>query len=359
MKRYRVQISNEYFIHNKVFGPVLNLNTISAYLYNSNNNAECNKVLIFDGPFEDRFDHKIIKNKKCWFVVDYSYENGLSQSDVDNKVKRYKKLGINPNDVLMILNSSAQSYPVKAEFKIIYIDIFAISAVARVFDYKHPVSRFSNRPKKFNLLLGKIGKLNRAEAIYRFYKKGILENTVAGLLGERKEIHSALDLKDPVFYRDIRHYLKSPDKVKTAQLSSGTTSQGWSNKSIVYDNSSVSYICETFDNTEYGNFITEKTYRPIINQHPFVVQASPRMLEYMREQGFKTFNNLINESYDKDPVSVNRIDNTIDQAVKLLDHTLTNADTVKSIVTHNYNMLLDRARHQLNELKQHLDLLLT
>jgi archaellum component FlaC len=83
------------------------------------------------------------------------------------------------------------------------------------------------------------------------------------------------------------------------------------------------------------------------------------MLEYMREQGFKTFNNLINESYDKDPVSVNRIDNTIDQAVKLLDHTLTNADTVKSIVTHNYNMLLDRARHQLNELKQHLDLLLT
>ena len=359
MKRYRAKISNEYFINSKNFSPELNLNTICAFLSNKNTDKDSKKQIVFDTPFEICFNYKELKNKQCKFIIDYSYESGLSQLDLDNKIDSYLRLGIDLNDVLVILNSSAQAAPLRTKIKILYIDIFALSAVARVFDYNHPVSKFSDRPKKFNLLLGKIGKLNRAEAIYRFYKKGILENTVAGLLGERKEIHSALDLKDPVFYRDIRHYLKSPDKVKTAQLSSGITSQGWSNKSIVYDNSSVSYICETFDNTEYGNFITEKTYRPIINQHPFVVQASPRMLEYMREQGFKTFNNLINESYDKDPVSVNRIDNTIDQAVKLLDHTLTNADTVKSIVTHNYNMLLDRARHQLNELKQHLDLLLT
>lgn len=359
MKRYRIQISNEYLIYNNISSTVINLNKIPAYLYNSNIKTECNKVLVFDGPFENCFDYKLLKNKKCKFVIDYSYENGLSQIDVDKKFKKYKKLGIDPSNVLLILNSSSEASLIKTEFKIITIDLFAISAVSRVFDYKHPISLFGSRPKKLNLLVGKIGKKNRAQAIYRFYKKGILEDTVAGLLGKRNELQSALNLNDPVFYRDIRHYLKSPDKVNTIHSSSGTTSQGWSNKSVVYDNSSLSYICETFDDTEYGNFITEKTYRPIINQHPFVVHASPRMLQYMREQGFKTFNNLIDESYDKNPMSVDRIDNTINQAVKLLDHTITDADTVKSIVTHNYNVLLDRARHELNKLKQHIDSLLT
>jgi len=359
MKRYRAKISNEYFINSKNFSPELNLNTVCAFLSNKNADKDSKKQIVFDTPFEICFNYNELKNKQCKFIIDYSYESGLSQLDLDNKIDSYLRLGIDLNDVLVILNSSAQAAPLRTKIKILYIDIFALSAVARVFDYNHPVSKFSDRPKKFNLLLGKIGKSNRAKAIYRFYKKGILENTVAGLLGKRKEIHSALGLKDPVFYRDVRHYLKSPDKVKTAQLSSGTTSQGWSNKSTVYNNSSVSYICETFDDTDYGNFITEKTYRPIINQHPFVVQASPRMLEYIREQGFRSFDALIDESYDKDMVDMARIDNTIDQAEKLLDHTRSNQSVLKEIVIHNYNVLLDRAQHQLNELQKHVNALLT
>ena len=45
-------------------------------------------------------------------------------------------------------------------------------------------------------------------------------------------------------------------------------------------------------------FMSEKTFKPIAFQHPFVVWGSPGTLAYLRKSGFETFNHAINESYD-------------------------------------------------------------
>lgn len=45
-------------------------------------------------------------------------------------------------------------------------------------------------------------------------------------------------------------------------------------------------------------YITEKTIRPIIRLQPFIHVGCPRLLEYLRSIGFKTFAPLIDESYD-------------------------------------------------------------
>ena len=45
-------------------------------------------------------------------------------------------------------------------------------------------------------------------------------------------------------------------------------------------------------------FITEKTYKPLMNYHPFIVVALPHTLAYLREQGFLTFPEMFDESYD-------------------------------------------------------------
>ena len=362
MLKYRIGISDEYYI--KDFSPVQNLNHTASYFYNNNKDFKnSNKVLIFDRAMDLSFNKQDIKNKDCKFIVDYSFENGLSENDFDKKLSVYSKLGINSEDIIFILNSSAQTLPwiTKKTCKILFLDIFAISAVVRCTDYKHPTCQIkvASRPRRLNLLLGKIGKENRARVIYKFYQRKILSFTVAGLLGKRNEIYQTLKIKDDEFYRDIRKYTKSPDKVSTEVTPSGTTSQGWSNSSLVYDKSSVSYICETFDTVDHGNFVTEKTYRPIINKHPFVVHSAPGMIEYLKENGFKTFDKLIDESYDKLEMSENRIDKTIDQSIKLLEHCINNPEHVQNIVDHNYNQLFDRAQHQLNELKKCVNELLT
>jgi hypothetical protein len=49
-------------------------------------------------------------------------------------------------------------------------------------------------------------------------------------------------------------------------------------------------------------FLTEKTYKAFACQHPFVLASTHHNLSYVRSQGFETFPELFDESYDHEPV---------------------------------------------------------
>jgi hypothetical protein len=73
-----------------------------------------------------------------------------------------------------------------------------------------------------------------------------------------------------------------------------------------YKNSYL-YICtETFTHGEHKS-LTEKVFKPIVNLQPFVLIAYPKALELLRNLGFKTFSNFIDESYDDEVDEVKRI----------------------------------------------------
>ena len=44
--------------------------------------------------------------------------------------------------------------------------------------------------------------------------------------------------------------------------------------------------------------LTEKIFKPIVSKQPFMLLAAPGNLEYLRSYGFKTFDTVIDESYD-------------------------------------------------------------
>lgn len=44
--------------------------------------------------------------------------------------------------------------------------------------------------------------------------------------------------------------------------------------------------------------LTEKIFKPIVSKQPFMLLAAPGNLEYLRSYGFKTFSDVIDESYD-------------------------------------------------------------
>jgi hypothetical protein len=64
-----------------------------------------------------------------------------------------------------------------------------------------------------------------------------------------------------------------------------------------YQNSYFTIISETNAESEYS-FITEKTIKPIMNLHPFVVLGNPNTLEVLKSYGFITFDKWWDESYD-------------------------------------------------------------
>jgi len=61
-------------------------------------------------------------------------------------------------------------------------------------------------------------------------------------------------------------------------------------------------FCHVVTETVYDDqriHITEKTFKPIVLQQPFLMIGNRGALQYLRDYGFKTFGNLWNESYDE------------------------------------------------------------
>jgi hypothetical protein len=68
-----------------------------------------------------------------------------------------------------------------------------------------------------------------------------------------------------------------------------------------YNDTCFSVVLESI--TSWGDgvpFLTEKIFKPIRHQHPFMVVGAPGILEYTKSQGFETFDNLFDESYDQE-----------------------------------------------------------
>ena len=70
-------------------------------------------------------------------------------------------------------------------------------------------------------------------------------------------------------------------------------------RSKEYEESYFTIISETNAESNYC-FITEKTTKPIMNLHPFVVLGNPHTLKVLKKYGFKTFDKWWDESYDNE-----------------------------------------------------------
>jgi hypothetical protein len=66
-----------------------------------------------------------------------------------------------------------------------------------------------------------------------------------------------------------------------------------------YEKSYFTIISETNAESDY-NFITEKTIKPIMNLHPFIVLGNPQTLHILKSFGFHTFDKWWDESYDNE-----------------------------------------------------------
>ena len=69
-----------------------------------------------------------------------------------------------------------------------------------------------------------------------------------------------------------------------------------------YEDTYFSVVTEsTSDRFNQGRFLTEKIFKPIALRHPFIVWGADKTLEALRLLGYKTFDGIIDESYDIEP----------------------------------------------------------
>lgn len=92
----------------------------------------------------------------------------------------------------------------------------------------------------------------------------------------------------------------------------------------------------------YGFFYTEKTNKPIGAKTPFLMVSTKGQLTYLNSLGFKTFNSLIDESYDKVDLVDDRVKLVISQAENIIKNGSESFyNSAKSILDYNYNHLCE------------------
>jgi hypothetical protein len=101
--------------------------------------------------------------------------------------------------------------------------------------------------------------------------------------------------------------------------------------------------------------LTEKVFKPIVAQRPFMLAAAPGNLAYLKSYGFKTFDRWIDESYDTIADPDQRLQAIVDQTQRLC--AMSDSDLrqmhqeMLPVLEHNFNHLWSGFRHQIvNEL---------
>mgnify|MGYP003638839950 FL=1 len=113
-------------------------------------------------------------------------------------------------------------------------------------------------------------------------------------------------------------------------------------ESHLFENVFVNLVNETHQPDDRV-FITEKTYRAINYCRPFIINGDKGSLTYLKEMGFKTFDQFWDESYDdeeSDHVRITKITEVVrDICHRSNEELLTQYNDMLPILRHNYSIL--------------------
>lgn len=122
-----------------------------------------------------------------------------------------------------------------------------------------------------------------------------------------------------------------------------------------YDHSCFSVVVESYmrsqwwanDPNNYKTEVSEKTFKPMAFFHPFIVFGSYETLKYLHREGFETFDNLWDESYDRivnDDERHAKVSNTVIDAVnQYWPHGFVIDNITEQKLQHNHARFFDHA----------------
>jgi hypothetical protein len=94
-----------------------------------------------------------------------------------------------------------------------------------------------------------------------------------------------------------------------------------------FNDSWFSVVSETNYLSSQPKFLTEKTFKAISFKHPFILNSTPYSLDFLKDLGYKTFENIIDENYDTEKDDNKRmmlVANEIKRLCNLTEEEVTN-----------------------------------
>lgn len=240
----------------------------------------------------------------------------------------------------------------------------------------HQDQKFStkwNRDKFRGLFLsGKSDKLNRIMPLIQFKELEILNtndmewslhyvNSQVDAITD--VVHKAnRDAQEPIRSKKfvakfLKRHARNPDQISHVKAGGAFHHDGVPFDHTLYENTSFSFISESNSCPETGsNWITEKTWRAILNHHPFIMFAEPRMLECLSKQGYRTFEKYFPEKYDHIYNTLQRYDTIYRNITWLKDNWNTLPfDQINQDIVHNYELLVSSYNEEQKQLRSQIN----
>jgi hypothetical protein len=132
------------------------------------------------------------------------------------------------------------------------------------------------------------------------------------------------------------------------------------NMTSLYADSYFNVVLETMIEVDDsgGQFVTEKTFKPILNNQFFVVVSSSGHLAHLKELGYQTFGRLIDENYDRITNHQERFEAVLSLTKQLASmHWEDLHKLYRSLgpeITHNHKFFVNGMQHRLQQLVKKL-----
>ena len=312
---------------------------------------------------------KLLSSKELNLVIWYpregheidwinSFYQSLKQNDLlsANVYLVYGDYDVEDNYKEFISNSNIPSFLTP-----LYIDYFKSDLIE--------TSTASNtlmpkgKPLDFLFYNGKM-RPHRAFAVAELTHRNLLKNGLVSLLGATYtgESYTIEDIKKMCDNVDIdipKHIYNFLDNWQPMILDKKPSDLDMKNlNQLNYEHYLKTYFSIVSETNMRYRFITEKTYKPIYNLHPFIILGAPHTLKLLKEMGYKTFPELFNESYDSEIDPHKRFLMVIDEVEKFCNLSLKEKREIFSSVTEKllYNKLHYIESHNKNSKNDFLKL---
>jgi hypothetical protein len=249
--------------------------------------------------------------------------------------------------VFVSANSAADAVP-----GFVYFADFELWYYQRNIDTPALKIHSNYREKQFTVL-NRLHKSWRATIMADLQRKSILENSYWSYCENGK-----LDSDNPIEIDSVAGLRAATQQfLKHAPYECDDLDQSQRNNHSLLDpkyyvNSYCNIVMEThFDaDQSSGTFLTEKTFKPIKHGQMFFVAGPAGSLQALRDLGYRTFDHVLDNSYDQITDNTQRWQRLRD-AIKKAQHGLADRfSAVRSDVEHNQQLFLSNKTQRLNTL---------
>jgi hypothetical protein len=328
------------FFINKIMENTIKIHTFENYKYDNPFNILNFVEFTYYNNYNDVFQED---NRLCLVNVDDIYDMygivvliyNFLERNCSNKVifSRYRESSVNVLKIFKeynfekFIDTQQISMLISAEFehpkfKFCNVDFFPtaicnndnINISLRFFDN---IFEKENKPYKFLCLNGK-DREHRIDLYNKLNEKNLIKNSLFSMTRSKflPMINLPNDYQD-YFNNDNFSVEYGSKKVKRHEWIEGLLNPK------LYVDTYFSVITETHCYETIYPFITEKTCKPLLMGHPFLILSTPNFYKHLKNLGYITFENLIDEGFDEILDNKKRIEYFVKSVENLCNSNLT------------------------------------